>query len=537
MESTVENSQIMTVTVYPDRARVTLQGTAEVAAGMHRLLIEELPLHLERESVRVGGRGTAQVRILGVDIAQRYYTETPAVQARQLEQQIEQLDDQMRVLKDRQAVLAAQAKYLDGLRQATTEYAKGLSRGRTTVEDQARLTTFLQEQDAQLRGELRELDIQQRELARQLDKLRKELAAIQSARPRQRYAALIDVEVLQEGSFSPELSYVVNAAGWQPLYDVRLLDGNDGRSLEVAYLAQVTQNTGQDWRGVNLIVSTARPALNQRLPELQPWYVNVYVPVPPQPRMPGRARMEMAAAAAPAGAEVADLMMVKEMAEERQQYQAEEVVATVQDSGAAVSFAIPGSTDIPSDGSPHKTTINRFRLPPRLDYLAVPKHTDAVFRRVTVNNDSPSPLLAGPASLFAGDEFIGTTRLEYAASGEEIELLLGVEERITVSRELARRDVDKALLRDKRQLRYGYKIEVQNLLSGEARLELQDHIPVSRHEDIKVKLESAAPQPAERSDLNILEWRLTLPAGAKQAIQYDFLVEHPRSLQVVGLPD
>lgn len=534
MEITVENSQITTVTVYPDRARVTLQGTADLPAGLHRLLIEELPLHLERESVRVGGRGTAQVRILGVDISQRYYTETPAVQARQLEQQIEQLDDQMRAFKDQQAVLAAQAKYLDGLRQATVEYARGLSRGRTTVEDQARLTAFLQEQDAQLRGELRELDIQQRELSRQLDKLRKELAAIQSARPRQRYQARIDVEVMSEGSFSPELSYVVNGAGWQPLYDVRLLENGNGRTLEVAYLAQVTQNTGQDWRGVNLIVSTARPALNQRLPELQPWYVNVFVPAPPpQPRMPGRARMEMAAAAPAA----ADVMMAKAVDEERQQYAAEEAVATVQDSGTAVSFAVPGSTDIPSDGSPHKTTINRFRLQPRLDYLAVPKHTDAVFRRITVNNDSPSPLLAGPVSLFVGDEFIGSTHLDYAASGEEIELLLGVEERITVSRELARRDVDKALLRDKRQLRYSYKIEVQNLLAGEARLEIQDHIPVSRHEDIKVKLESAAPQPAERSDLNILEWRLILPPGAKQVIQYDFLVEHPRSLQIVGLMD
>lgn len=535
MEITVENSQITTVTVYPDRARVTCRGTAEVTPGAHRLLIEELPMSLERESVRVGGRGTAQVRILGVDIAQRYYTETPAVQARDLEQQIEQLDDQMRVLKDRQAVLLAQVKYLDGLRQATAEYAKGLSRGKTSVEDQAKLVAFLQEQDIQVRGELRELDLQQRELTRQLDKLRKELAALQSSRPRQRYQARIDVEVMSEGSFSPELSYVVNGAGWQPLYDVRLLDSDNSRSLEVAYMAQVTQNTGQDWRGVALVVSTARPALNQRLPELHPWFVNIFVPAPPpQPRMPARARMEMAAGAAPP-TQAADVMMAKSMVVE--EYAAEEVVAAVQESGTAVSFAISGSTDIPSDGSPHKTTINRFRLEPRLDYLAVPKHTDAVFRRVTVNNTSPSPLLAGPVALFVGDEFIGSTQLEYAATGEKIELLLGVEERITVSRELARRDVDKALLRDKRQLRYGYKIEAENLLSQPARLEIQDQIPVSRHEDIKVKLENAAPQPAERTDLNIYEWHLTLAAGAKQVIQFDFLVEHPRSLQIVGLLD
>ena len=118
-----------------------------------------------------------------------------------------------------------------------------------------------------------------------------------------------------------------------------------------------------------------------------------------------------------------------------------------------------------------------------------------------------------------------------------MELLFGVEERITVSRELARREVDKTFLRDNRQLRYGYKIEVQNLLNAAATVEIHDHIPVSRHEQIKVKLEQATPEPAEKSDLNLLEWQMNLPPAGKGTIQYVYLVEHPRSLQVVGLID
>ena len=100
---------------------------------------------------------------------------------------------------------------------------------------------------------------------------------------------------------------------------------------------------------------------------------------------------------------------------------------------------------------------------------------------------------------------------------------------------LLRRDVDLARLRDVRQMRYGYKIELQNLLSEEAKIELRDHIPVARHEEIKVKLEKVSPDPAERNDLNILEWRLQLPPGAKKEIRYEFQVEHPRSIEVIGL--
>ena len=216
---------------------------------------------------------------------------------------------------------------------------------------------------------------------------------------------------------------------------------------------------------------------------------------------------------------------------------AEAVVAEVQDSGTAVSFRIPGQTDIPSDGSPHKTTISRFNLDVGLDYLAVPKHTDAVFRRVTVRNSGPSPLLAGQAALFAGNEFIGSSRLEYAAVDQEVELLFGAEERIIVERELSRRDVDKALLRDKRQMRYGYKIEVRNLLATEVQVEVHDQLPVARHEEIKIKLERMSPEPAERSELNLLEWHLTLLPATQQIIGYEFLVEYPRDKRIVGLVD
>jgi uncharacterized protein (TIGR02231 family) len=140
-------------------------------------------------------------------------------------------------------------------------------------------------------------------------------------------------------------------------------------------------------------------------------------------------------------------------------------------------------------------------------------------------------------NLFVGDEFIGKNRLEYTPANGEIELLLGAEERITVERTLEKRDVDKRLLRDNRQLRFGYKIEIKNLLPTVARLEVHDHIPVARHEQIKVKLDKVKPEPNKQTDLQLMEWHLSLAAGGIQAVEYEFVVEHPRSLQIVGLHD
>lgn len=530
MDVSIE-ATIQFVTVYPDRARITAVGEATLLAGEHTLLVDDLPLGLDANSVRAGGRGTAAVRLQGVDVGRVFHEQTPAHRVRELEEQIEQLEDELRVLTDRKTGWAAHAKYLDGLRQATEQYAWGLSRGRTKVEDQVQLAHFLQGQDDEMRTALRELDQEQRTLNRRLEKLRQELKQLQSARPTQRYQAKVDVLVQSDGEFTLEVTYVVNNAGWQPLYDLRLFENGDGRALELSYIAQVTQNTGQDWEGVELVVSTARPALNQRLPELKPWYLNPFTPPPPSPKR------QMARAAAPAPQAAMDSMMAGASFEEEmaEVVAAEQSVAAVQGSGTAVSFRVPGRTNIPSDGSPHKTTINQFQLDPKMDYLVVPKHTAAVFRRVKVKNDSPSPLLPGQANLFFDQEFIGSTQLEYSPVGEEMELLLGVEERIKVERELSKREVDKALLRDVRQLRYGYKIELENLTGSEVMVEVHDHIPVGRHEDIKVKLERVSPNPAEQTELNLLEWHLALAPGAEQAILYEFQVQHPRSMNVAGL--
>lgn len=118
----------------------------------------------------------------------------------------------------------------------------------------------------------------------------------------------------------------------------------------------------------------------------------------------------------------------------------------------------------------------------------------------------------------------------------EIELYLGVDDRIKIERELKRRDVDKKFIGDRRRLYYGYEIALENHLPVEARITLHDQMPVPRHEEIKVRLESADPKPSEQTELNLLDWKLVLKPGEKRAVRFDFSVEHPRGMELVGLP-
>ena len=64
---------------------------------------------------------------------------------------------------------------------------------------------------------------------------------------------------------------------------------------------------------------------------------------------------------------------------------------------------------------------------------------------------------------------------------------------------------------------------------------VQDQIPVSRHEAIKIKLEQVSPAVTEQTELNMLEWRLSLAAKETKTIVYEYAVEHPREMDVMGL--
>lgn len=548
------DTTITEVTIYPDRARVTRRGAVELKHGEHRLQVGELPLSLLPESVRAGGKGTAQARILAVDVAKTFYQEPPTATVAELEKEIEKLEDQEKGLADQAEAHQAQLEFLKGLGAAAGEnLARGIAFGKSKVADGQEMLAFMSEGMAAASQGLRETTAQRRELEKELTKLRNELEQQRSARPRERYAVTVDVEVLGPGEFDLEVTYVVQNASWQPLYDLRL--GSDQipnsesqvSNLELTYLGQVTQRTGEDWEDVALSLSTAKPALATTLPELRPWYVSVPAPLPPPSATPvaRAARLRKAAFAPPAQPVAAFETLTRMEEEEAEPVEMEALTAEVEEAGAALTFRVAKPTTIPSDGSPHKTTVAALSLTPHLDYVAVPKLVSQAYRRATVTNDTDYVFLPGPANVFYGGEYVGTTTLATivpgqepgaVAPGQEFKVFLGVDERIKVSRELIASEVDKKFIGDKRRLHYAYRIKVQNLRDGRERIIVSDQIPVARHEEVKVRLDMAEPKLTKKTELGILEWELDLEPGEERAIRFDFNVEHPRSLAVTGLP-
>jgi len=532
------DTPITGVTVFTDGARVTRAGVRQVQPGVHPVVVASLTESADPSSVRVAARGH-DLALLNVEVQRRVGTESRRESLAKLRADVERCREAVKELDDADEAERAGLGFLGHLSEAAaTALARALSAGRAGYDELAGMAGHLSASTAAALARRREIAARRRVAQRELDAAEERLAgAEQPGEPVVFTEVLVLLEAAAATDAEIELTYHVAGASWRPLYDLVL----DGERLNVSYLAEITQRTGEDWPEVTLVLSTTRQGLRQTLPELSPWYIGRLQP----PRVhAARARSApgaaMAAAAgsgsgdsfgAPAPAPAPPAMAFATALPQAKEHSA---APGQSESGAGLVYTVARPLAVPSDGGPHKTLVAKSAADARLDYLTVPVLAPEAYLRATVTN-GPLLLLPGQARIFHGPQFVGETHLDSVAPGEEFEVQLGVDDQIKVERKLRRRTTGKAVLGSTRTVDIGYEITVENHRDRKATVSVHDHIPVSTDGDIKVRPRETTPAPDSTDDLGELTWTLTLPPGESAAVRHRFTVEHPAQVTVVGL--
>jgi uncharacterized protein (TIGR02231 family) len=526
------DAPIVAVTVFRDGARVQRSGTVDVEPGLRPVVIGGLPAGVDPASVRVAARGPG-LALLDVEVHRRYRTDPLREETARLRSEVDRCRDLVQELDDEDTAEQARLSFLGHLSEsAATALARAVGFGRAGHDDLARMAGHLSADTGDALGRRREISARRRAARRELEAAEQRLEA--ATRRVGDTVALTEVSATLEAGAATaaeiDVSYHVPGASWRPLYDLTL----EGERLAVSYLAEVRQQSGEDWPAVELVLSTTRRGLHQALPELDPWYIGRARPVPSPPYRAMMMRKPLSAAgpqAVPPGVPMA-------VAAQAALPEAPHLTAEPGESGdlgSGLAYRVQRPLAVPADGEPYKTMVARFALDAQLDHLAVPVLAPEAYARATVTNTSSLLLLPGPARVFHGSQFVGETALETVAAGEEFELQLGVDDQIRVERELRRRSTSKAMLGGTRTIDVAYEITVENHRPNQARVSVHDHIPVSSDGDIKVRLREASPDPAGQTDLGELTWDLALGAGQTATIRHRFTVEHPAQVTVAGL--
>ncbi len=548
------DSLVSAATVYPSGATVTRQAAFSAQAGGHQIIIDDLPLEFDPASLRVAGSGNAAFSIVSVD--HRVDRLPPADDeinpvVERIEAEIEALEDQLaameRDIRDQKALISvadARAKFAKTLMEREPQkMVDDLEYQRATTESWAAAIGIVTgEIDKAMTARNQALNViaeikdSQEEVEEDLYIKRRELEATQLPRPPRSIATVqIDTGEAVEGML--EVSYRINNAGWQPVYDLRLDQGEDAR-LSMERHARVQQYSGEDWTDVALTLSTARPTQRMDAPEL--WAIQVHPapkPVPAQPRAVGGASLQKREPLAAQAEFFEDSVMLSEVdAVPEPEFRSAALSAEIDTQGQTVIFKLPASASIAGDGTVRQLSIDAHDI--KVDLLArsAPELDTNAYLYASLTNSLGGPILPGNASIFRDGTFVGETQMKLTAAGEDTLLPFGVLDGITVERNvLGREDGDFGIIGTTNRRTESYEITAKSVLTYRIPMTIFDRAPYSENEDFEVEV-FARPAPNEdavEGRRGVRSWTFELaPSGSKQ-IAFSYEITWPGDQNIV----
>jgi uncharacterized protein (TIGR02231 family) len=528
-------SRIDAVTVFPQGADVVREIEVELPAGEHSLILNDLPQTIDPQSIRVEGGTSGELLIGSVDTRNRFQGATDdgkrkAIESRLRELQFERqaLDLTISDLHQQRAILLNLAdKQL--VPQSTTETVKTI--------DAAQLGGLLDLVGQKLSAlSTSVLAAQKRQ--RDIDDMTVELSAeLNELSPSEEYRTEVVVNVEAKAALKGALriSYRVQEASWVPFYDARLAigNGNSKPTLELVHRADVSQNTGESWSNVELILSTARPNGATAAPELGSWEVSQLQV--PEPMVDAAAPMAMSEADAKLDDEASGALKSRklEIAKPKALMQKQ---AAIETAGFQATYKIAGRVNIDNAGQSKKVRITSGQMPAELSAITVPRVDTTAYLTAAFTVTGAGPQLPGIVNLFRDGVYVGQGNLPLLNPSEEAKLGFGADDLIKVTRDEVKRITgEEGLLTSSNVDERAWDITVKNLHDLAIPVRVVDRVPFTASKDIEIS-EIAGMTPATVRDVEkqrgVLAWDFTLEPQAGNSLKTGYKITWPEGMRV-----
>src|SRR5579871_2599896 len=112
----------------------------------------------------------------------------------------------------------------------------------------------------------------EQQLGEKLEKIKAHLKAEKDNTPTARFDLVVVVNAKQDGEVLFRINYLVDQAHWEVSYDISAQDLS--KPITLKYKADIYNQTGIDWKGVRVSLSTGDATQNTNLPALTTWVLN-----------------------------------------------------------------------------------------------------------------------------------------------------------------------------------------------------------------------------------------------------------------------
>jgi len=517
-EYTNINSKITNVSVFPYRAQVIREASVNISQGKSLLRIPGLSPYTDPSSIQVKGEG--DFMIVSVNNQMNYLENMEeSEEVKKLRSRIEELkikiEDErtgIEILREKEAFLIAN-RIIGGknenitaqeLKSITDLYASSIESVRKGILEKNRLINKYEQEKQKLENQLNGTVRKSRTPSSEV--------IISVSAPRTVAAKII-------------LSYLVTNAGWYPSYDIRV--DNINEDVKIFYKANVKQSTGNDWSNAILSFSNASPSESGDIPELFPYYLNFYTPV---------VRDNYKSARSMAQPKAMDAVPETEMA-----FNLEEVAETtgagippvnIINTGTAFSFEVDMPQNVSSDGKTNTIELQRLTAESNYKYVSVPKLRKEAFLTADISDWESLNLMNGEANIYFGNTFTGTTMLNTDQISDTLNVSLGIDNSITVEREIRKEYTTVRTIGANRIETRSYKIRIRNNKSTPIDIIANDQVPVSQNKDIEVEAEELSGGVFNEYTGKV-QWKTTIPARESKEYILTYTVKYPKNKKVI----
>ncbi len=522
-------SDVDQVTLYNWGATVSRTVDFDAPAGVHQIIVPDLPAGTSADTLRVSGTNGLVIGAVSLSTDRLPATiEVTPPEVLAAEAEIDRLEA---ILRDRDTAIAGvrlrsdaakeQVGFLlslgagvapDTLTPETLEQLRALSQMVGSEVLAARQAAFAAETEAAGLERDRVADQDALDLATQA------LSALQNAGAS--FAALTLTVQTTGGPGQIMVTTQTDQASWYPVYDLRLTTG-DTPSLSIDRGVVISQYAGEDWLGVQLTLSTARPSGRSSPSVLYPWQRYIYeesdedgelggfaaevvespvVVVEPAPSEPGILRGALL------GGAVMGLI------------------------GQTVIYDYGPAVDIRNGVDALRLSLDTLGLTPTVRATAVPSRDSVAYLVAEFENTTGETILPGTAQLFLDGALTGSAEVPLVASGDTAELGFGPLDGLILTRTVPNREEGEGgIITASNQINEEAVLKIENLTGKTWSLRVLDQVPYSEQEDLEITY--SADPPATITDLDdqrgVLAWDMQIETGETVEIRLQSSLSWP----------
>jgi hypothetical protein len=579
-DKNIVSSVLKSAMVYRNGAELTHSAKASLNQGNNELVIDNISNRIDINSLQIGSNGN--VTILSVEFSTNFLRpEQKLPIVKKLEDSLEKVNDEFARI---QVVLKTDQELLDLLK--ANKEIRGDQTGVSVIE-LTKMMDYYKTKTLELQNEIsryKEKEFKQLEI---IGKINRQIKEEEQKNNKTIGKLLLQLYSPLAGTYDFTVSYVTPNAGWNPSYDLRV--ENINKPVSLAYKAKLVQSTGIDWQQVKLALSTSIPSQHNNAPDIKSWFLAYANPVSAYEKaLSGKM---YGVSAAPAAS--MDEVVVVGYGSVNRDYKAEEkeraepiyvvngsimsraefnkiekraikstevlkdnaatatygsrasggaVVVTLKEMGDYVSikdnqlnvvFDIDLPYDVPSNGKEQNVNLKDFKIPALYKYYSVPRLDKDAYLLGEIVDWEALNLLPGEANIIFEGTYIGKTSIDAGSVQDTLNLTLGRDKRVVVTREkLADFSSVKFLGSNKKQT-FTYEITVRNNKKEAVQMELRDQYPLSTSKDIEVEL-LQYDGASVNGETGILTWKPQLAPGEIKKIRISYSVKYPKD-RVINL--